>query len=699
MALEHFLKPAGIALLGASQDTAKLGFAVARNLVESGYPGAIHFVNPKSGELYGRPFYPSLADVPDPLDLAVVLIPAQFVPQALEECAQRGIDSAVILSGGFRETGPAGAQLEQTCLQIAQEHGMRLMGPNCVGLLDTHLPLDATFLPFQGLVPGDVAMLSHSGAMCDIVIDWSWAQGFGLSKLFSLGNQVDVTETDLIEPLSNDPHTRVITLYLEGIRDGCRFVEEAAKAVQIKPLVALKVGRYAAGRRAAASHTGALAGEDRSYDAAFRKAGVIRANTSEEMFEWARCLAWNPLPRGKRVAVLTNSGGPGVTAADAIEANGLSLATLSPQTKAALQARLPAAASVQNPVDMLASATPEQYAGCLQLLADDPEVDMLLVILPPPPVSTSEAVAEALVETIHRLDKPAAGALMGGDQIRKAVEVFRKAHVPEYSFPERAIAALSVLAQRADFLERSRQPEQDEPVFRRGCDQAAREILASAPVSAGSWLPPDYARRILEAYGLSFLPEGIAADGGEAGLLAQQVGFPVALKIISPDIPHKSDAGGVALNLTDRPAVETAFDGMIRSARAHNPAARIEGVLVQRMAPPGQEVIVGAVRDPQFGPLVMFGSGGVEVEGLNDVSFALAPVTGREAREMLASTWAGRKLNGYRNIPAVDRAAVVQAVTRLSRLALDFPEISEMEINPLRVTTAGAFVLDVRVKL
>jgi acyl-CoA synthetase (NDP forming) len=319
--LMPFFIPAGVAVIGASHDPTKLGYGLARNLIQSNYKGAVHFVNPKGGDLLGQTVYTSILEAPDPLDLAILLIPAQMVPHALDECGQRGIKAAIICSGGFRETDAAGAALENQCLEIAQSYGIRLLGPNCIGLLDTHLPIDATFLPPPGPFPGDVAFVSHSGAICAAVIDWARGHSFGLSRLVSLGNQVDVNETDVLEPVANDPFTRVLTLYLEGIQDGRRFIAEAQKITRHKPLIALKVGRFAGGQRAVASHTGALAGHESAYNAAFRRAGVIRAGTSEEMFDWARALAWCPPPHGKRVAVLTNAGGPGVTAADALESH------------------------------------------------------------------------------------------------------------------------------------------------------------------------------------------------------------------------------------------------------------------------------------------------------------------------------------------------------------------------------------------
>src|SRR3990172_2725541 len=412
-----FFAPRWVAFIGASQTPTKLGYGAARNLVVSGYPGAIHFVNPHGGELFGRPMHAEVALVPDPVDLAIILIPAAAVPAALDACGRRGILAVILGSGGFRENGAAGQGLEQECLEIARRHGMRLIGPNCIGLLDTHLPLDTTFLPLPGPIPGDIAFLSHSGAICEAVIDWARGQGFGLSRLVSLGNQVDLTEADLLAPTVEDPHTRVVAMYLEGVGDGRKFIEQAHLASRRKPLVAIKVGRSEGGRRAVASHTGALAGRDAAYDAAFRKAGVLRADNSEEVFDWARALAWCPLPHGPRMAVLTKAGGPGALAVDALDANGLSLADPSTATVASLHRFLPAAASVRNPVDMLASAGPVEYAGALALLLRDEGADGVMVVLPPPPMSTAADVAGAIIPIIRASRKPVGVALIGEDLI------------------------------------------------------------------------------------------------------------------------------------------------------------------------------------------------------------------------------------------------------------------------------------------
>jgi len=698
--LAPFFAPHGIAVVGASNDPTKLGYGLARNLVQSNFQGEVHFVNPRGGILLGRPIITSIERIPDPVDLAILLIPAPAVPAALEECARRGIRAVVIGSGGFRETGPDGETLEKECLRIAEENRMRLIGPNCIGLLDTHLPLDATFLPPPGPLPGDVAFISHSGAICAAVIDWARGQGFGLSRLVSLGNQIDVNETDTLAAVAEDRFTRVLTLYLEGVSNGRRFVQEASRISRLKPIIALKVGRFASGQKAVASHTGALAGQESAFNAAFRRAGVIRAESSEEMFDWARALAWCPAPDGRPVAVLTNAGGPGVTAADALEAAGLPLAQLSEDTVRALQSILPPAASLNNPVDMLASASPEQYAGSLRTLLEDPGVYSALVILPPPPMFTAGAVAKAMIPIIHASKKPVVVALMGERLIQEAVEHFRAARVPEYRFPERAASALGVLVQRAESLKRNANEEAESVETSAGINQPlAQSILekwlsAQTDQSQSRFLPPKVVDGLLNAYGIPTLPEAMVHTSEQAVEAAVRMGLgqpdhAFVLKIISPDIPHKSDVGGVLLNLIGEEEIRLGFEAVISRVREAVPEARITGVQVQMQALPGQEVIVGAVQDAQFGALVMFGSGGVEVEGLKDVAFALAPLKHEEADYLLENTWAGRKLAGFRNLLAADRQAVKEVLFRLGSLAADFPELSELEINPLRVMPVG----------
>ncbi len=685
-------------MIGASQTPTKLGYGAARNLVVSEYPGAIHFVNPHGGELFGRPMHKDVASIPDPVDLAIILIPAAAVASALDACGARGILAVIIGSGGFREVGPAGEALERECLEIARRYGMRLIGPNCIGLLDTHLPLDTTFLPLPGPIPGDIAFLSHSGAICEAVIDWARGQGFGLSRLVSLGNQVDLTEADLLAPTVEDPHTRVVAMYLEGVGDGRKFIEQARLASRRKPLVAIKVGRSEGGRRAVASHTGALAGRDAAWEAAFRKGGVLRADNSEEVFDWARALAWCPLPRGPRVAVLTNAGGPGAIGVDALDANGLSLADLSTETVAKLRGLLPAAASVRNPVDMLASAGPAEYASALALLLKDEGVDGVMLVLPPPPMSTAAEVVAAMLPILRGADKPVVVALMGEDLIAHAARLLRQARVPDYRFPERAATALRVLWDRARQLHEL--PQESETL--RGIQPAAAaENLSKATRGEEGFVDSMTAARVVSAYALRVPREVLATTVEEAESAANSIGYPVAMKIASADVPHKSDSGGVRLRLGSASEVARAFREMSASVRAVHSQARLLGAVIQPMIDDGQEVIVGVVRDEQFGPLVMFGSGGVEVENLADVAFGLTPLSRAEAEWLVDSTSAGRRLRGGRGRAPADREAVIGVVLRLAQIAVDHPGVVEIEVNPLRVLAQGEGViaLDVRLRL
>lgn len=675
-----FFQPQGVVIVGASTSPEKLGYGVARNLTASGYQGAIHFVSQKSGELFGRPLWQSLNEVPDPVDLAILIVPTQLTPQAIEECGRRGIKAAIIVSAGFREVGPQGAALEQECVSTAREHGLRLLGPNCIGTLDTHLPLDTTFLQPPMPARGGIGFISHSGAFAAAIIDWAREQGFGFSQIASLGNQADVNETDILPEIAQDPHTRVIVLYMESVSNGEKFVQAARQVTRQKPVIALKVGRFEAGQKAAASHTGALAGSETAFDAAFEKAGVLRAETAEQMFDWAQALENCPMPRGKNMAILTNAGGPGVIAADSLETNGLVLAQLSESTRKALSSNLPPSASVNNPVDMLASASPAAYASCLSLLLQDEQVDGVMVILPPPPMYKTEEVAEKLIAAAGQFNKPVVIALLGSTLVETARHLFIESHLPTYPFPERAASALGILFRRANFLlNADRTPQQPQRNVKLGHGEDLNEML--------------------QKYGIVTSPIKLAKDRKDVEQISLSLGFPLVMKIASADIPHKSDIGGVLLNIQ---STQQALDGyalLMERAGLAAPHAKIDGVHLQAQIPNGQEVILGMVRDPLFGPLMMFGSGGIEVEGLKDVAFALAPLNPAEAQEMIRKTWAGKKLKGFRSIPPVDEEAVIDAMIKLSNLAVEYDSILEIEINPLRVLTQGAVAVDVRGKL
>lgn len=681
--LDYFFRPRSVAIIGASRDSHKLGFGVVRNLVEYGFGGNVYPVNPVANEILGNKCYASIAELPDPVDLAIIVVPAKHVAAALEECGGKKIKRTIVVSGGFGETGAEGRAREEELARIAQKYEMRIIGPNCIGTIDTHTPLNTTFVIGMPQV-GDIAFVSQSGAMVAAVIDWARGAGVGFSRIVSLGNQVDVNVTEMLQSVSEDPHTKVITAYIEGLTEGREFMDAAEEIARNKPVVVLKAGYGKGGAKAVASHTGALAGSAEAYDAAFEHSGVLRAQTTEELFDWARALAWQPLPQGNRVAVLTNAGGPAILAVDFLEKSGLRLAQLTEDTKKYLRPRLPAAASVNNPVDVLAGSGPATYAVALDTLISDPEVDAVIVIQAPQDWFLPESLAEVIgeVAAIHR--KPVLATIMGLASVDKALSILHQKRVPTFAFPERAASALTAMWERRQWLGT---PEESPVKFKNINQNAARKALAENDFSA-----------MLVAYGIKLPPSQLAADAKEAATIANKIGYPVVLKLVSEDITHKSDVGGVVLNLRDEKSVRQQFGSTIKNIRAEYPEAKISGMLVQKMITWGQEVIVGVRRDPQFGPVVLVGSGGVEVELQRDVSMGIAPLSKSQAERMLEDTQAGKRLKGWRNIPPADKKAVIEIMLRMSQLACDFPEISELEINPLFVLrkNKGAFAVDVR---
>jgi len=683
--LEPFFNPRGVAVIGASRDPHKPGYGVVHNLAAIHYPGAIHPVNPAAPHILGYPCYPSVADVPDPVDLAVIIVPAPQVAALVEQCARRGIGHVVVSSGGFAETGPEGRAREEELARLARELGVRIMGPNCVGTIDTSTPLNVTFTAGTPL-PGDLAFVSQSGALCVALMDWAQGNGIGFSRIASLGNQADVTETELLAELAGDPHTRVITAYLEGVSDGRAFMQAAGAVARHKPLVVLKAGRAAGGARAVMSHTGVLAGSAEAYAAAFRRCGALQAGTLEELFIWARALAWQPLPAGRRVAVLTHAGGAGVVAVDALEAAGLTIACLGAETRARLGAILPAGANVDNPVDVLAGSGPAIYTLALDALLADRGVDAVVVIVVPQEWFLPTGLAEVIGEMASLHAKPVLASLMGSAAADQARQVLHQWHVPGFAFPEQAASALAAMARRQEWLQ---QPE--------GTALDAADAAACRPAGRAALARRDW-NGLLAAYDIRLLASRLAANAGEAVEAARDIGYPVALKLASPDISHKSDVGGVALNLADAAAVCAAYQQIVEAARAARPDAALQGVWVQPMLSGGQEVIVGVRRDAQFGALVLVGSGGVEVELQRDVALDVAPLTAAQAGRLLDSTWAGTRLKGWRGAPPGDRAAVVDTIVRLAQLACDLPEIAELEINPLMVLPAGSGALAVDVR-
>ncbi len=689
--LELFFHPRGVAIIGASSNPAKLSHGVVRNLKEHGYRGAIYPVNPKGGEILGLKVYPSITEVPDPIDLAVVMVRAEAVPETVRACGERGLKVVIVITGGFREAGPEGAERERSLKTIAEQYGMRLIGPNCVGVMDTHVPIDTTFIA-EMPAPGPIGFASHSGAIVGGTVDWAISMGVGYSRIISLGNQVDVSISDGLLMLDHDPHTKVINLYAEGIPNGRRFVETAAGIYRRKPIVMTKAGRTAAGTRAVASHTGALAGAGQAYAAACHRAGILMANSLQEQNDIAMALAHQPLPKGPRVVLLTNAGGPAALAADALDDWGLALADLQPETKAKLKEVTPHGAQLDNPVDMLGGPRAEMYEAALKILADDPGVDMMLAIFVPQAITPVNDVAKHIVAAAQASDKPVAACLVGGVSIPEAVHILHAGGVPFYQDPSRAGRALAGLWEYARLRERPDITPQ--PLTDVDREAAARLLREAWTAQGAGFVDAEVAAQVVAAYGVRVPFSGLAATVEEAVALAEKAGYPVAAKLIAPGIVHKADVGGLALGLADAEAVRAAFE-RLTDGRAE------AKVMIQAMAPRGTEVILGAQRDPQFGPLLMFGMGGIYVEVMRDVAFRLAPIAAADAREMIGETAVGKILAGVRGQPPADVEAVVETLQRVGQLVADFPAIAELDINPLIVGPAGegAWAVDVRLRL
>jgi acetyl coenzyme A synthetase (ADP forming)-like protein len=699
--LTPFFNPSGVAVIGASADPRKLSHGVLRNGLSYGFSGAVYPVNPRAQEILGLPCYPDIEAVPDPVELAVLMTPAATCPSVLEACGRRGLKAAIVISGGFREVGAEGLALEQDLLRIAARHGIRLIGPNCVGTLDAHTGLNTTFIRTMPK-PGPIAFVSQSGAICGGILEWTAGKGIGFSRFATLGNAADVTETDLLLDLAEDPNTRVIVAYIEAIRDGRRFIDVARQITPHKPILVVKAGRTQAGTRAVSSHTGSLAGAMAAYDAAFQQAGVIRVDTVEDLFDHALALAYGPLPAGPRVAVVTNAGGPASLAADVIEQVGLAMPPTSEATQAALASFTHPEAQLANPIDMLGGAEPAQYQQAVAALLASDAFDAVLPILVPQALVDPVAVAEAIARAAATASKPVVACFMGDEVVRQPMAVLHQHQIASYIFPEQAARALGALWHYAEVRARRVDEElsqtEDEPHASR---LALHPLLAAATAHGQSQLGEAEARPILAAYNIAQPRAELARSADEAGRLAAEIGFPVALKIVSPDIFHKSEVGGVVLRLGDAAAVQDAFTAMLARARQRQPGARIEGVLVAQMAPPGHELIVGMRRDPQFGPLLMVGLGGVFVELFRDVAFRVAPFSRAETLAMIGETRAGKLLAGLRGQPPADIAAVAEVIERVAQLALDQPRIAEIDVNPLLVYPAGqgALAVDVRMVL
>ena len=681
--LDRLFSPRSIAVIGASKTVGKVGYLTLSNLVQSGFQGPIVPVNSAGGELLGLPVYKHLADYPDAIDLVVIAVPAEMVPAAASEAVAKKAGAVVVVASGFKEAGPEGRALEDELIAICRRGGVRLLGPNCLGVINTAIRMNASF---SRRIPqaGSMAIFSQSGALCTAMMDIADERELGVSKAISIGNKADITEVDVLEALAEDEDTRVIVGYLEDISDGDRFVKAAEAASNRKPVVILKAGTTTAGSRAAANHTGVLVGKDTAYGAAFKRAGICRADTFDALFDSATALALQPTPKGDRVLIITNSGGSGTISADAVEKAGLNVATLGEELARQLRRALPAAAFIDNPIDISAAAEPRHYAAALDIVAAEGSFDAVLIVLAPQYMTEPAATVRAIVAHLDE-NMPVLAAFLGGGDIMPSRQELAAAGLPFYDSPERAVTALKAMHEYGVWQRRPARQVVRFPVNRRRVERIIYRRQRTDRLRLGEVKSKD----ILKAYGFQILEGRLTTSPEEAMEIARFIGFPVALKVISPSIIHKSDLGGVRLNLNSAQEVADAFDLMMLRINKLAPNAIIGGIYVEKMAEKGLEVIIGMTRDPQFGPMLMFGLGGIFVEVMKDVTFHLAPITENEAAQMLQSTRSYELLQGKRGLKEVDMHAIAVALQRISQLTTDFPQILDLEINPLIVGEMG----------
>ena len=681
--LDRLFSPRSIAVIGASKTVGKVGYLTLSNLVQSGFQGPIVPVNSAGGELLGLTVYKQLADYPDAIDLVVIAVPAEMVPAAASEAVAKKAGAVVVVASGFKEAGPEGRALEDELIAICRRGGVRLLGPNCLGVINTAIRMNASF---SRRIPqaGSMAIFSQSGALCTAMMDIADERELGVSKAISIGNKADITEVDVLEALAEDEDTRVIVGYLEDISDGDRFVKAAEAASNRKPVVILKAGTTTAGSRAAANHTGVLVGKDTAYGAAFKRAGICRADTFDALIDSATALALQPTPKGDRVLIITNSGGSGTISADAVEKAGLNVATLGEELALQLRRALPAAAFIDNPIDISAAAEPRHYAAALDIVAAEGSFDAVLIVLAPQYMTEPAATVRAIVAHLDE-NMPVLAAFLGGGDIMPSRQELAAAGLPFYDSPERAVTALKAMHEYGVWQRRPARQVVRFPVNRRRVERIIYRRQRTDRLRLGEVKSKD----ILKAYGFQILEGRLTTSPEEAMEIARFIGFPVALKVISPSIIHKSDLGGVRLNLNSAQEVADAFDLMMLRINKLAPNAIIGGIYVEKMAEKGLEVIIGMTRDPQFGPMLMFGLGGIFVEVMKDVTFHLAPITENEAAQMLQSTRSYELLQGKRGLKEVDMHAIAVALQRISQLTTDFPQILDLEINPLIVGEMG----------
>jgi acetyltransferase len=687
--IQSIMSPKSIAVVGATNRPGSVGLTVFCNILNAGYQGVLFPVNPKARSIHGVKAYPALADIPDGVDMAVIIVPAPLVPQLVEEAAEKGVRGMIVISAGFKETGGDGVELENKLKQIVRERGVRMVGPNCLGVINTNseVRMNASFATAMPL-SGNIGFISQSGALCTAVLDYAAGKNIGFSKFISFGNKADVSETDLLRYLGQDPDTSVILAYLEDISNGREFIETAREITwqMKKPILAIKSGRSAEGARAAASHTGSLAGSDNAYDAIFFQSGIQRMENMEDLFNCARAFASQPAPKGKCIAIVTNAGGPGIIATDAAVRHGLKLAQFSDDTKQQLKDQLPPTAAVNNPVDVIGDATYERYEAALRAVLTDEAVHGAIVILAPQAMTNPLETAQIVPRVVEGIDKPVLCAFMGIVDVSEGSRYLEKHGIPDYDFPEEAVRAMSCMVRFGDLLRLGRREVRRVAADRESASQIIHKKLGDRD---RYYLPQHEAHEILACYGFPLLKSRVVKNPSEIDAAAQEVPFPIVMKILSPEIVHKFDAGGVILKIKTVDQAKAAYETILENAKNYKADADIRGVLMEQMARGGVEVILGATRDPIFGPICMFGLGGTFVEAIKDVTFRLAPMWEVSAEIMIESIKAHRVLQGVRGGPPSDIAAIKDCILRLSQMVSDHPEIAELDINPLIVYAEG----------
>ncbi len=697
--LDPIFSPQTVALIGATEREGSVGRTILWNLLSHPFGGTIFPINPKRPNILGIKTYPSIGAVPDPVDLAIIVTPAPTAPGIIAECVEAGVPGAIIISAGFKEVGPAGAKLEAEILDIARKGRMRIIGPNCLGVMSPVSGMNATFAASMAN-RGNIGFISQSGALCTAVLDWSYRENVGFSHFVSIGSMLDVGWGDLIDYLGDDPSTHAIVIYMETVGDARSFLSAAREVALTKPIIVIKAGRTAAAAKAAASHTGSLAGSDDVLEAAFRRAGVLRVDRIADLFHMAEVLAKQPRPKGGRLTMLTNAGGPGVLSTDALITGGGELTVLSDETMAALNAFLPAAWSHNNPVDVLGDADPERYAKSLEIVAGDPAADGLLVILTPQAMTDPTETARQLVSYAHLSDKPLLASWMGGDKVAEGELILNRAGIPTYEFPDTAAQVFNYMWQFADNLGALYEtPIVSTDPSRYVDNRLQTEAILQGVRSKGRTILTEYeSKQILSLYGIPTVETRIAASVSEAAAAADDIGYPVVVKLHSETITHKTDVGGVRLNLRDEAAVRQAFTEMQASVSARYGAAAFQGVTVQPMAKlDGYELIVGSSVDAQFGPVLLFGSGGQLVEVFKDSALALPPLTTTLARRMIEQTRIAAALKGVRGRSPVNQIELEKLLGRFSQLVVEQPLIAEIDINPLLASPDRLLALDARV--